>query len=120
MNDPHVESLEYTLETDPTLTFKAPPPLEHDTPDFNLRLKDGLLTVTMKTHAASEEEARRQVEPFLQAWELDQAIQRRRREMRFKFQRANVIDRNPMPGAKTLLAGAALITVMGMTASLTV
>jgi hypothetical protein len=97
MNDPHVESLLYRLDTDPTLVFQNPPPLDYETPDFRLRLEDGLLTVTMKGHYASAEEAQRVVQPFLDAWELDFALARGKREMRFRFEKANLKDRNPPP-----------------------
>jgi hypothetical protein len=50
MNDPHVGSLEYALETDATLAFNNPPPLEGDAGGFTYRLADGVLTVTMKDH----------------------------------------------------------------------
>jgi hypothetical protein len=59
MNDPHVEWLVYRLETAATLVFQKPEPREDDTSSFHLRLEDGGLTVTMKDHYASVEEARR-------------------------------------------------------------
>jgi hypothetical protein len=104
MNDPHVESLLYRLDTDPTLVFENPAPLDHETLDFRLRLEDDLLTVTMKGHYASSQEAQRVVQPFLDAWELDFALAHGRRDMRFRFEKPNLIDRNPpLPGSSQVL-----------------
>jgi hypothetical protein len=42
MHDPHVVSLEYVLETDDTLAFNNPLPLEGDAVCFTYRLADGV------------------------------------------------------------------------------
>jgi hypothetical protein len=98
MNDPHVEWLVYRLETAATLVFQNPEPREDDTSSFHLRLEDGRLTVTMKDHYASVEEARRAVWPFLDAWELDWALSHHgRREMKFTYESHKLVDRDPPP-----------------------
>jgi hypothetical protein len=70
MRDPHVVALRYRLETDPSLIFDHPPPLEHDTNESTLRLAEGVLTCTMKVHYASADEARAVIDPLLRAWEF--------------------------------------------------
>jgi hypothetical protein len=102
-NDPHIESLLYVLDTDKTLVFENPQPIDHETPDFRLRLGGGRLAVTMKTHFADAEEAQKAVKPFLDAWELDFALARGRREMRFKFDRPVIVDLKPSPGESSVL-----------------
>jgi hypothetical protein len=101
MRDPHVVDLYYRLETDPPLIFDHPPPLDHDTDKFTLHLADGALTCTMKRHYASVEEAQAVVTPFLRTWGLDDALERGRCEIRFVFEKAKVIDRDPPPGGQT-------------------
>ena len=64
LNDPHVATLRYQLETDSSLTFDSPAPRQYDTPAFTLRLADGLLTCDMKAHFASAAAARAAVDPF--------------------------------------------------------
>lgn len=104
MPDFHVEALHYKLEVAPGLEFREPPPLTGDTVDFSYRLENAVLVVTMKTHLATEEEARVCVEPFLRAWELDNALFRHRRYLTFKFDRSEVIDREPRkPGEPIVL-----------------
>jgi hypothetical protein len=112
VNDPHVESLEYRFVSDSTRVFENPPPLEHQTSDFNLRLADGYVTVEMNTHCATEQEARALVDPFLLAWEIDQALQNSRRVIRFEFHKATVIDRQPPPpGNATILAASGILSL---------
>src|SRR5262249_42884221 len=77
MRDPHVESLRYHLEVDEAYgRIENPPPLEHETDAYRMRLDDGVLTVEMKEHHATLDSARRRVENDLKAWELDAALNR--------------------------------------------
>jgi hypothetical protein len=79
---------------------------------YTLHLADDVLTCTMKTHHASADEARAVVDPLLQAWELDLALQQGRREMRFVYQGADVVDRNPpAPGDSQVLRPSAIESV---------
>jgi hypothetical protein len=115
-NDPHVESLTYRLETDDTLEFEDPPPLEIERDDLRLRLAGDLLMVWPKEHYASEKEARQAFEPYLRAWESFEAIRRSgRREMRFVFKYARVVDRDPAPFGTPLVAieDSATVTATG-------
>ena len=99
MNAPHVEYLTYRLETDETLEFEGPPPLEKERNALRLRLAGDVLTVWPKEHYASKEEAREAIEPYLRAWESFEAIRRSGwREMRFVFEYAHLVD-PPPPGA---------------------
>jgi len=107
MRDPHVVALLYRVETEPTLVFDNPPPVEHQTNDFDVRLAGGVVTVTMHEHHASEESARRDVDQYLRGWEITAGLQFGRPDMRFVFDRAEVIDRAPpKPGTATLHARA--------------
>ena len=49
-------------------------------------------------------EARETVEPFLRARSLDMALRYGPRSLEFEFERGEVIDRKPTPGARTLVA----------------
>jgi len=95
MRDPHVSALVYRLETDETVAFDDPPPLEHETDAFRVRLADGVLRVEMKEHHPSEQCARERVEPYVRAWELSEALNSGWRTIRFVFERAEIVDREP-------------------------
>ena len=96
MNDPHVENLQYRLVPDESLRFNSPPPLEHETDAFKLRLEEGVLIVWLKDHYASEDEAKEAIDSYLQVWVVYKALEsRRRRRLRFDYQGAKVVDRDP-------------------------
>jgi hypothetical protein len=97
MRDPHVVALHYRLETGPQLVFANPEPLECGTDAFTLWLADGHLRVELKDHFPTGEAAQREVEPFLHSWEIATALQEDPGAIKFKFERADVIDRDPPP-----------------------
>jgi hypothetical protein len=102
MRDPHVESLRYRLELNEACgRLENPPPLEHETDAYRMRLGNGVLTVEMKEHHASVESARRRVENDLRAWELDSALERDQAWLKFLHDGTGtkIVDREvPEPG----------------------
>lgn len=123
MRDPHVVSLRYKLETVPTVTFNNPPPVKVETDAFLLCLENGRAFVEMKEHFAAVEAARSAVDPYLHSWELDVALRFGRQEIRFTYEDAEVIDRNPPPpGSPQVIQLSAVISATSSsgTATLTV
>jgi hypothetical protein len=107
MRDPHVVWLEYRLQPSSHVAFENPPPIEHETDTFIMRLSEGVARFEMKEHYASEEEAKSVVEEFLRAWEIYTALRFGAAEMRFSFERPHVIDRKPPPPGTTLVVALA-------------
>lgn len=97
MRDPHVESLRYRLQPDGTWEYVNAPRLEGMTGDFRYALDNGALTLHLKTHYATVEEARASVAGFLFVWELDSALRFGRGAVRFVYEDAQLIDRIPPP-----------------------
>jgi len=97
MRDPHVVALCYRLETAETVSFDNPRPVGGETGSFRLRLDNGKLTIELKEHFSSVDAARKPVEDYLHAWELDVALHFGRREIRFIYENAEVVDRDPPP-----------------------
>lgn len=64
MNDPHVERLHYQLIPDESVTYVDCEPVVHEADAFRLSLADDKLTVEMRGHHPTAEEARAVVEPF--------------------------------------------------------
>lgn len=95
MRDPHVETLRYKLETGQEISYDSPPPVEVSTDTFEGSLSNGVLICHMKHHYPSVEVARKDVEEFLRSWEIDAALARGRNEVRFVYEDAKVIDRDP-------------------------
>jgi hypothetical protein len=97
LNDPHVEELRYHVETTDDFVFEDPPPVKDETDSFRMTLTESIVTFWMKEHHSSEEAAKMVTDEYLRAWEIDLALQRNRTSLRFAFDRAIVIDRNPPP-----------------------
>lgn len=70
MNDPHVEQLRYRLQTTETIEYKNAKPIQGTHALFDWRLENNQLTLTMKQHFASAEEAKQAAHDFLRSWEL--------------------------------------------------
>lgn len=116
MNDPHVERLRYRIVCGPSVDYDKAPPLEHkDEPDFDVRVADGQVVVEMKTHYATEQGARAVVEPFMRAWEVAADLQHDPGDLRFKFDRADVVDRAPTPGVITFRGAVVATATMNAT-----
>lgn len=114
MREPHVESLQYRLETDEKTTYNNPPAVQWETDEFCACLDDGLLEIRMKTHFSSVEEARKHVDGVLRAWEIDVALRRGPGELRFVYEGARVIDRDPAPpGSNRVIPLAGTLTGSG-------
>ncbi len=98
MTDPHVVALIYRVEHRPTVSYDKAEPLQHDGPSFRIRVKGGRATFEMKEHHATVEAAREAVKPFILAWELAAGLEQGPDEIRFVFEDAEIIDRDPPPG----------------------
>jgi hypothetical protein len=99
MNDPDVKALLYHVQHPENVDYAKAAPIEYEQPGFRLRLEGGTMRIVFSDHYASVEEARGAVESFLRAWELSAALQNGPSDVRFVYDRAEVIDRKPTPGA---------------------
>jgi hypothetical protein len=97
VRDPHVQILRYELAPGEKISYSDPEPLIRAHNLCNIELRDGKLTITPIEHFANEDEARKAIEPFLKAWEIKSDLKYNMGMIRFKFVRAEVIDRDPPP-----------------------
>lgn len=89
-------------------------PVERDGQGFSVRLAGGVLTAKMHDHFATEEDARRAVEAYLRAWQALAALEAGQVEFEFRFDRSEIIDRDPQPGTvhlPILLSGTSVFDV---------
>ena len=98
MNDPHVESLHYRIKCSDSVDFSKASPLNHEEPDFSVRIEHDHAKIVMKTHCPMPDLAREMVDPFLHDWELSALLEDKQARMEFRFNRAEVIDRRPEAG----------------------
>ena len=101
MNDPHVVALIYRVEQDeiPTVDYsKAEPLAGLEEPEFWLGVQNNEARFEFKVHYATEGEARQAVEEYIRVWEFDANLARGGPAFRLRFERAEIVDRNPTPG----------------------
>jgi hypothetical protein len=111
VNDSHVVALTYRIEHSESFGYTNAAPLEHEDPQFRIRVDEEMATVEMREHFDTPDAARALVEPFLWAWELDASLKfDDPNVLRFAYQDAEVVDRNPIPGLATLGAGKVTVT----------
>ena len=75
MNDPHVVALFYNVKHSAAVDYSEAKPLEHKEEKFKITIANDKACFTMKAHYATEEKALAAVEEYIQAWELDAALQ---------------------------------------------
>lgn len=69
----------------------------------------------MKTHFSEAEGAKRAVEPVLRAWEVHVDLQQKRGQLRFRYERAEIISRTHQPPGSMLavVTGSVMVTAIG-------
>ena len=98
MNDPHVVALIYTVEHGDLVSYEKAGPLRYcGSPEFDLTVEDKIARFEFKQHYADEDEAREAIEPFIQHWEFESAMQVGPGSFRLRYKEAEIIDRNPSP-----------------------
>lgn len=101
MNDPHVVALIYRVEQEeiPTVDYSKAEPLDGlEEPEFRLDVRDKVVRFEFKVYYATEGEARAAIEDYIRVWEFDANLERGRLAFRLKFERAEIVDRNPTSG----------------------
>ncbi len=104
MNDPHVVALLYRVDHGKSVSYQDAEPLLLDEPAFRLEVKDGQARFELKEHYATQEDALKSVEDYIQNWEFDASLESGPGSFRLKFQKAEIVDRNPTPGVINLRA----------------
>ena len=98
MNDPHVSALHYRVCHNESVDYSEAKPLVFDQPSFRVEVKDRKARFELKQHYASEDEARKLIDPFVKNWEFDASLRRAPGFFRLEFDRAEIIDRSPTKG----------------------
>jgi hypothetical protein len=118
MNDPHVTALVYRLKHPANVNYDKAVPLEYETADFRVTIKNLQARFEMKGHFATPEEARKIVETVIREWEFAVNLNEGLGEFEFVFSNAEIEDRNPTPGVVSVQA--ASMVMVGGTASIIV
>ncbi len=111
MRDPHVVALKYRFESNDALIFDNAPPLERETDEFRMKLKDGLTRFEMKTHYADVPSARAVLERYLRTWEVDAGLIFDCDAIKFRFIEPEIVDRSPDPDQPPVSVVTVTVTV---------
>jgi hypothetical protein len=96
--DPHVVSLRYRIKPSKGVTFGNDTwPIEREFDAFRLSVTHETATAHMKEHHATEDEAREVVEGYLRRLEIFEAVRPMGTGVKFTFEEAEVVDRDPPP-----------------------
>src|SRR5215217_3862166 len=105
---PHVDSLRYRIDRPEGVTFGNDTwPIEQEFDAFRLSVTHETATAHMKDHHATEDGAREVVEGYLRPWEIYEAVRPMGTGVKFTFEEAEVVDRDPPPiyaTARSILA----------------
>ncbi len=100
MNDPHVKALIYRINHGDTIDYSKAERLERDEPEFRLTVEDRNARFEFKEHFGTEERAREAIGHYIRNWEFDATLKFGRPDsFRLEFVKAEIIDRNPLPGS---------------------
>lgn len=97
MNDPHVVALLYSIEHDDSVDYSEARQIEHEEEPFRVTIEDKVVRFELKDHYAREDAAREAVESYIRCWELETALRGRPGQFNLRFDRAEIVDRNPPP-----------------------
>lgn len=97
MRDPHVQTMHYEISSEEGISYRDPEPLSFSNHLGTFDTAENKLRISPAEHFADEEEARRAIEPFLRAWEIDADLRSNVGRIRFKFERVALVDRDPPP-----------------------
>ena len=121
MNDPHVVALFYSIEHDDSIDYSEAQPLHCDDKQFSISVEDQQVRLELKEHYATEDAARKGVECYIRAWELEACLRGKPGEFELRFEHAQIVDRNPPPPTPGVVGiGPVSLTLGPLTAQATV
>ena len=120
MRDPHVETMHYEIGSGEGISYRDPEPLSFSNHLGTFDTAENKLRITPAEHFADEDEAKSAIDPFLRAWEIHADLTSNIGMIRFKFERVDLVDRDPPPPGSSVviqLKGASML-LLGASASL--
>lgn len=119
MNDPHVVAVHYQLVFDDDVQYR--PPKLRETfagPDFDIEVEGPQVRMLPKAHFSDRESARAAADRIARAWEVLIALEVGTLGGRLKYEKTEIIDRDPTPGVIEVQAEAAAFATAFGTATL--
>ena len=104
MNDPHVKALHYRVIVGEDADYDNAPPVSEITDEFDLFIDGDIAIFEMKEHYSTADEAKEVVGEYLRAWDILIGLEHDPDDLRFVFDRADVIDRSPHKTEKNIVS----------------
>ena len=121
MKEQRVESLVYQIKSAVDIIYDDPPSLDVDMENWKGHMENGILTCHIEVPHSSVADARKEVESYLHAWEIDAAIRHGRGSIIFVYRDASMIDLAPKSeGNAVVYLEAAVMGAAMSTAKITV
>lgn len=99
MNDPHVVAVQYELAFEIDVQYEPPESLvTYPGADFDVQLESRRVRFIPKSHFADRESARAASDQVARAWEVSIGLEVETLGARLRYEKTEVIDRNPTPG----------------------
>ena len=98
MNDPHVVALLYRIDHGSQFDYSKAKRRHFEESAFLLEIEDEQVRFKLKTHYATEDEARNAIDDYISAWEFDACLKYGENYFRLRFEKSEIIDRSPTPG----------------------
>lgn len=95
MNKPHISKLRYKIITKDDVDYENASPVSLENEIFRMTTEKSEVTFEMVKHFSSEQEARIITDEFLHNWEIIIGLENDPDDIKFKFDRSEVIDLEP-------------------------
>lgn len=103
MNDPHVKALHYRVMVGKDIDYDNAPSVDGSTDEFDLSINGDIAIFEMKKHYPAADEAKEVVDEYLRAWDILIGLEHDPDDLRFVFDRPDVIDRSPHENDKNIV-----------------
>ena len=105
MNDPHVVALRFRIKHSESIDYSEAEPLSIEEADFRVDVEERRVRFEFKKHFTTEQEAREAIADYIQPRQIDASLRRGNADaFKLEFDKAEIVDRNPTPGAVRLSA----------------
>ncbi len=98
MNDSYVVALLYRIDHGSQFDYSKAKRRHFEESAFLLEIEDEQVRFKLKTHYATEDEARNAIDDYISAWEFDSCLKYGENYFRLRFEKSEIIDRSPTPG----------------------
>lgn len=95
MNKSYINKLYYKIVTKENVDYENAPPVSFENETFKMVTSNTEVLFELKRHFSSEQNARIAVDEFLNKWEIVIGLENDPDDIRFKFDRSEVVDLEP-------------------------